>query len=132
MHPKTLVKLACLIVALSALTARADNPNPPANAAAPATATSTATSPTPAAAVSAPAAAQAEPAFKAPAGYKTKMKNGIKKYCRTEVTLGSRFPTETCFTEDELKLYLAQTAEQRQEMTQRQGICPGGPCAGSK
>ena len=132
MHPKTLAQFAALIVAVSALTARADNPSPPANASAPAAATAAVPSSAPATkAASAPATAQTEPAFKPPSGYKTKMKDGDKKYCRSDVTLGSRFPTETCYTEDELKQFLAETAAQRQEMMQHQAICPGGPCAGT-
>lgn len=85
------------------------------------------------AAESAPAAqlqtAQAEPAvYRPPSGYKQKKLGASTVYCKTDTRLGTRFPTEFCFTEDELKqLELGNDAMRlnKQKMSQ---TCSGAGC----
>ena len=40
--------------------------------------------------------------FKVPSGYKPRGKGAATVYCRKDVTLSSRFPTESCYTEAQL------------------------------
>jgi hypothetical protein len=102
-------------VTLSALGQQPADATKPASQA-PATAPSSAATPT--SATPAPAAATQAPA--APAGPSAdlilraknlgltpKTKNGVTKYCKKDVPVGTRFPTETCYHEDELQQQVA-------------------------
>jgi len=68
--------------------------------------------------------------FKAPAGYKKKTKRGSTFYCRTETPVGTRFPTEYCFTEDQLRRMEAANQHMRDDVAHRQQTCAGSSCMG--
>jgi hypothetical protein len=87
-----------------------DKPEPPAASTAPAT------------------AATKKPAFKPPAGYRVKIKEWDIVYCRKEPVLGSRFPVETCMTEQELKAHMAANDEMRRNKDQTSRVCSGNAC----
>lgn len=83
-----------------------------------------------------PAQRAAEPqstneAFKPPNGYRVKKRGTDTVYCRKDTILGSRFPEEFCFTEDELKDLERRAESERVSKQQQSGICVGGNCGGN-
>jgi glucose/arabinose dehydrogenase len=99
---RSLTVAAALVACSSAFGSDpAQEASPAAAAVAPAT---PATSAAPAADASKPAAtadaakAKSQPT-KVPAGYKAKVVDGETRFCRKDVPLGSRFPTEVCMTQ---------------------------------
>ena len=72
----------------------------------------------------------AEKRFHAPAGYKAKTRNGQTVYCKNIATTGSRFETETCMTDAELRQLEQQADADRQMFRKNQTICAGGSCGG--
>lgn len=69
--------------------------------------------------------------FKVPPGYKARVKEGTTVYCRKDIILGSRFPTESCYTEAQIDQLQANAAAARREMQKGQ-ICGSATalCAG--
>jgi hypothetical protein len=108
-------------------------PTATAPAAATAPAPSAARSATPAAAPSATPAAAPSAALQADAeekrlmsqGYKPRMHNGEKEYCRREQTMGSHFTDEHCGTLEQLRS-LQQNSRDVTEKVQRTQINPRG------
>ena len=54
-------------------------------------------------------AAAAKPAGKIPSGYRRVTRNGKELYCRSVITLGSRFAEQMCFTREQLEDIAART-----------------------
>jgi cytoskeletal protein RodZ len=59
------------------------------------------------------------------AGFKIKVANDETRFCKSEAPVGSRFVSETCIDEDQLKLFLSRTQQQRDNLTHMLGA-PGG------
>ncbi len=122
------MKTALLGLLLSAAPVLALGQTPAATAAAPAAAT-TATAAAPAAVVAASTPSAA--AFKPPKGWRLKSKKGEEpRYCRKDVSLGSRFATEQCLTQDQLQQQEAMNEANRVRFSQSTAICASAPgCA---
>ena len=67
-------------------------------------------------------------AFKPPSGYKQKKLGANTVYCKKDTLLGSRFPTEFCFTEDELKEIERRGEDMRLNKQKQSQVCAGGGC----
>jgi hypothetical protein len=62
-------------------------------------------------------------------GLKPKKRDGVTKFCETSASLGTRFATEKCYTEDQVD----QLAQQRQDERNQLGrsvACGGANCSG--
>jgi hypothetical protein len=115
---------------------------PTAAAATPAAATSPAPTATPAASTAAPQAASAAASATAPAdaaaalaaardkrlrdrGYKPEKRHGETIYCRSEMVVGTRFPSKVCGTGDQLDQITTDDKDALQTLQRRQ-ITPMG------
>jgi invasion protein IalB len=113
------MKTALLGLLLSAAPVLALGQTPAATAAAPAAA-ATAAAPAAVVAASTPSAA----AFKPPKGWRLKSKQGDEpRYCRKDVSLGSRFATEQCLTQAQLQQQEAMNEANRVRFSQSTAIC---------
>ena len=120
---RSLTVVAALVAWSPAFTSEPAQEAPQAPAAA--TSASPATPAAPATAASNPAAtaaatkAKSEPT-KVPAGYKVKVVDGETRFCRKEVPLGSRFPTEVCMTQAQYEEQERNRDSMRNEIQGRQ------------
>jgi len=67
---------------------------------------------------------------KVPSGYRRVKRDGRELYCRSVVTLGSRFPEEMCFTREQLEEIARRTDSTMDEMERNRKICVGAGCGG--
>jgi len=109
--------------------AAAPTPTPPASTPAPASSAPQASTTTPAqpAAPAKDAKAELTPQEKnlISQGYKVETRNGNKYFCKSEASLGSRFPHKTCQTEDQI---MANTRDSKDVTRQvQQGYTPPPP-----
>lgn len=112
------MKTALLGLLLSAAPVLALGQAPVATTAAPAA--STVTAPAAVVAAATPPAA----AFKPPKGWRLRSKKGEEpRYCRKDVSLGSRFATEQCLTQDQLQQQEAMNEANRVRFSQSTAIC---------
>ena len=94
---------------------------------APAAATSAVAAPSAAAAVAAPVAEE----FKPPSGYKKKTRDGMQVYCRNEAPVGTRLPTEYCFTQADLERIEKNKRSMQLDHSTRTKMCTtGSACSG--
>lgn len=126
--------IACATLAMTApLVAQQSSSTPPA--------TATATTATATTAAAAPAAAQ--PAAKTAAadvpnpdilkkarnaGFHTRVRHNVVYYCKTDTEIGTRFPTEQCFNEDQLMQHLEFVQAQKDQLVGH--TCGGSGCSG--
>ena len=75
-------------------------------------------------------AAPASKEFQAPAGYQKKTKGTTTVYCRSDTPVGTRFPTEYCYTQSDLERMEASRSSIRQEVDRARRTCTGGGCGG--
>jgi glucose/arabinose dehydrogenase len=88
---------------------------------APATPATPATeAPKPAATATASNATAKNEPTKVPAGYKVKVVDGETRFCRKDVPLGSRFPTEVCMTQAQYQEQERNRDSMRNEIQDRQ------------
>jgi hypothetical protein len=77
-------------------------------------------------------AREAEKEFKPPPGFKTKKRGKLVLYCMQDSTVGTRFKTEKCYDEAQLRDYLIAQAENKRDMDRVRSTCSsglsGGPC----
>jgi hypothetical protein len=87
---------------------------------------------TPAAAAAAAPAAAAKPAeeFKPPKDYKVKTREGQTVYCRSQTTVGTRFPTEFCFTQADLERIEKNKKSMQHDVSMRTKMCTTGAACG--
>lgn len=52
------------------------------------------------------------------AGFRPQMIRGTQMFCRTAKELGSNFPVRTCYDADQVKIKIAEYAEQRNQLEQ--------------
>jgi hypothetical protein len=76
------------------------------------------------------AAAPASKEFQAPAGYQKKTKGTTTVYCRSDTPVGTRFPTEYCYTQSDLERMEASRSNIRQEVDRARRTCTGAGCGG--
>lgn len=67
--------------------------------------------------------AEADKPFMAPPGYKAKSRGKKVVYCRKDTVSGTRFASETCYSEAQLKAQAEERAREAQELEQRRRIC---------
>ena len=130
------------LLVLAALTATAAEPGPAPVSAAPApTAASgpaAAGEAQPAAAATAPVDGMAAPQavsgaaepFRPPSGYRKKTRGGETVYCRKETPVGTRFPTEYCFTQADLERIEKNQKSIQQDHSLRTKMCTTGAACG--
>jgi hypothetical protein len=139
---KRIIPLLILLGSLPAIAAEAgpEAPGAPAPAAVPAAPVAepaaTPQAPAPAAsAVAAPAAAASLAApvaeeFRPPSGYKKKTRDGRQVYCRSETPVGTRFPTEYCFTQTDLERIEKNKRSIQMDHSTRTKMCSSGAGCG--
>ena len=66
--------------------------------------------------------------FKPPRGFKAKKRGDLTLYCQTDATVGTRFKTEKCYDEEQLRAYLLVLEAQRRDVDRIKTNCGGGPC----
>lgn len=66
---------------------------------------------------------KAEKKYKPPPGYKTRHRGDNTIYCRKSAEIGSRFPVEKCYTQEQLKEFLLREEAARQEFERQRRIC---------
>ena len=49
-------------------------------------------------------------------------------YCQRDATVGTRFKTEKCYNEEQLRTYMMVTEAQRRDLDRIRTNCGGGPC----
>lgn len=77
----------------------------------------------------APAESAAEGAkepFKAPPGFQTRKRGELVLYCKRDATLGTRFKTEKCYDEAQMREYLLALEQQKLDVDRIRGTCGGG------
>ena len=68
-------------------------------------------------------AAAEEEEFKPPPGFVTKKRGKVVLYCMRDSTVGTRFKTEKCYDEAQLRDYLIAREENKRDMDRTRGIC---------
>jgi hypothetical protein len=72
----------------------------------------------------APAAKKQE--FKPPPGFSTKKRGELVLYCKKDATIGTRFKTEKCYSEDQVRDYLLAQEENKRNIDRIQRTCGSG------
>lgn len=108
--------VGAVVVSLAAFASLAEDPKP----------ADTATSAEPASATAAAADEKKEEPFTPPAGFQTKKRGELVLYCKRDATLGTRFKTEKCYDEAQLREYLLALEQQKLDVDRIRGTCGGG------
>ena len=61
--------------------------------------------------------------FQPPPGFKTKKRGEIVLYCMKDSTVGTRFKTEKCYDEAQMRDYLAAQQEQKRDIDRIRSTC---------
>lgn len=72
----------------------------------------------------APAAKKEE--FKPPLGFTTKKRGQLVLYCKKDTTVGTRFKTEQCYSEDQVRDYLLTQEENKRNIDRIRSTCGSG------
>ena len=64
--------------------------------------------------------------FKAPPGFQTRKRGELVLYCKRDATLGTRFKTEKCYDEAQMREYLLALEQQKLDVDRIRGTCGGG------
>ena len=68
--------------------------------------------------------------FVPPPGFKTKKQGNMTLYCKKDATVGTRFKTEKCFSEDQVRDYLLALEIQKRDIDRIRSTCAtGAVCA---
>ena len=73
-----------------------------------------------------PKAAAAESEFKPPPGFKTKKRGTLVLYCIKDSTVGTRFKTEKCYDEAQMRDYLTAQQENKRDIERVRNTCSTG------
>lgn len=71
-----------------------------------------------------------EKEFKPPPGFKTKKHGKHVLYCIRDSTVGTRFKTEKCYNEEQMKAYLLAREQNNRDFDQRRAICSNPQACG--
>ena len=71
-------------------------------------------------------AAAKEEEFKPPLGFQTKKRGELTLYCKKDATVGTRFKTEKCYSEDQVRDYIITQQENKTEMDRIRNTCGSG------
>lgn len=68
--------------------------------------------------------------FVPPPGFKTKKQGNMTLYCKKDATVGTRFKTERCYSEDQVREYLLALEIQKRDIDRIRSTCAtGAVCA---
>ena len=68
--------------------------------------------------------------FVPPPGFKTKKQGNMTLYCKKDATVGTRFKTEKCYSEDQVREYLLALEIQKRDIDRIRSTCAtGAVCA---
>ena len=76
--------------------------------------------------VNADSAAPAEVEFKPPPGFKTKKRGELVLYCIRDSTVGTRFKTEKCYSEAQMRDYIVAQQENKRDIDRVRNTCSTG------
>lgn len=69
-------------------------------------------------------------AFVPPPGFKTKKQGDMTLYCKKDAAVGTRFKTEKCYSEDQVREYLLALEIQKRDIDRIRSTCAtGAVCA---
>ena len=63
-----------------------------------------------------------------PPGFKVKKRGKFTLYCKTDTPLGTRFKSETCYDEPNMRAYMLALQENKSDVDRIRNIC-SNPCA---
>jgi hypothetical protein len=69
------------------------------------------------------ASAKSEHEFKPPPGFKTKKRGALTVYCKKDREIGTRFVTEHCLDEAQMRDYLLALEEQKRDIDRIRATC---------
>ena len=72
------------------------------------------------------AATEEEKEFKPPLGFQTKKRGELTLYCKKETTVGTRFKTEKCYSEDQVRDYVLTQQENKRNIDRIRSTCGSG------
>ena len=72
------------------------------------------------------AAKEEEKEFKPPVGFQTRKRGELTLYCKREATVGTRFKTEKCYSEDQVRDYVIAQQENKRDIDKIRNTCGGG------
>ena len=72
------------------------------------------------------AATEQEKEFKPPMGFQTKKRGELTLYCKKETTVGTRFRTEKCYSEDQVRDYILTQRELKRNIDRIRNTCGSG------
>ena len=64
--------------------------------------------------------------FKPPLGFSTKKRGALVLYCKKDATVGTRFKTEQCYSEDQVRDYLLTQEENKRNIDRIRSTCGSG------
>ncbi len=64
--------------------------------------------------------------FKPPPGFKSEKRGELVLYCIKDSTLGTRFQTKRCFSEDQVRDYLIAQQENKRDIERVRSTCSSG------
>jgi hypothetical protein len=64
--------------------------------------------------------------FKPPPGFSTKKRGALVLYCKRDSTVGTRFKTEMCYDEAQLRDYLIAQQENKRDIDRVRSTCSTG------
>jgi hypothetical protein len=69
-------------------------------------------------------------AFKPPPGFVTKKRGKLVLYCKRDTEIGTRFKTERCYSEDQVRDYVMAQRENKRDIDKVRSTCAAGgdPC----
>jgi hypothetical protein len=67
-----------------------------------------------------------EEEFKPPPGFKTRKRGELVLYCIKDSTVGTRFQTEKCYSEDQVRDYLIAQQENKRDIDRVRSTCSSG------
>src|SRR5687768_8101848 len=72
------------------------------------------------------AAESKDDVFKPPRGFQTKKRGDLVLYCKRDSTVGTRFKTENCYNEAQMREYLLALEVQKRDVDRIRATCSGG------
>jgi hypothetical protein len=72
------------------------------------------------------AAEKKDDVFKPPPGFQTKKRGELVLYCQRDTTIGTRFKTEKCYDEKQMREYMLALEQQKLDVDRIRGTCGGG------
>lgn len=64
--------------------------------------------------------------FKPPRGFQTKKRGDLVLYCKRDSTIGTRFKTEKCYDEKQMREYMLALEMQKNDVDRIRATCGGG------